>query len=240
MQDAVQAELDKKPVVPEVKPADPIPPVADKPEDQKPEDKPEDKKPDNTEDPKPVELDKKFVPFSRFKDVNDKYNALKKERDDALKNAKPITFENEDEREEHERLKKLWFATKDEGDMTKFQLKEDALRQEEQQILDKTIRKLEKEFDWTDWLPVFNKDDVINRGIENQVFDPQSAYIIMNLPTIINHFVKKEITELRKQPSFAKSNEVKQPDILPKWKLSLNDGSLKNHLSWLISWMIGR
>jgi hypothetical protein len=43
----------------------------------------------------------------------------------------------------------------------------------------------------------------------------------MNLNNIVNHLVKQQLTEIRKQPTFGKSNDIKSPDIAPKEKLDL-------------------
>ena len=238
----VQAEMkgnepaptpEPEPVVEENKPTP-------KPEEKKPEEPSvEDKKPDAKADDVPnVELDKKFVSYARFKDINEKYKALKSEKEESVKNRKPIEMDD-DTKEEAERLRKLGFATKEDQEDQRFQIKQEQLKQEEQAILDKEFNKLERDFDWSDWLPKFSKDDVMNRGIENQVFDPKSAYIVMNLDKIINHFVKKAMVDVKKTPTFGKSNDVRQPDITPKDKSVLKGQTLTKFLTEKIEGMMG-
>ena len=231
--DAINAELAKQgmpvstPAVVEEKPIEENKPIIKQPESKPvvaPEVKPE-SKPEEKDDFKPVELDKKFktVSYERFKDINEKYKALKAEKEDKMKNIKAPTFENDEEKEMHNNFKKMGFVTKDEADLSSIQAREEQIRQEEQMVFDKEVRKLETEFDGTDGLPAFKKEEVVKWGIENQVFDPKSAYIVMNLQTIINHFVKQGLTEAKKLPVFGKNNEVKQPDIAPKGKLNTAD-----------------
>lgn len=162
--DAVNAELGKNTPTPEPvapveeepileenqpnkKPEDKEPPVDDKKEDKAPDPKDKDKSADK--DFKPVKLGEKFVTYERFKDVNEKYKALKQEQEDYLKNRKDPELD-EDQKEERERLKKLGMTTQDEVEQNKFKIKEDQIRQEEQMILDKEFKTLEREFDGSD------------------------------------------------------------------------------------------
>jgi hypothetical protein len=77
---------------------------------------------------------------------------------------------------------------------------------------------------------------VLKRGVDNQVYDPKSAFMIMHFTDIVNHFVAKELKAKGGNPNFAKTNDVKQPDISGKGKkLSTEDGTLKTHLKDVIS-----
>lgn len=249
IQQSVEAELAKQQIAPKVvEPNEPtkevevkatVEPTTDKPEVKPVEDgKPEDAK----DDFKPIEIDKKLNPVSyeRFKEINDKYKVLRDQMKAQREKSPTAEPDNEEDREMKANFKKLWFITAEEQQMTKFQIQEEQLKQEEQQELDKTVRKLEREFDWSDGLPKFAKDDVLTRGMDNQVYDPQSAYIVMNLSAIINHFVKKGITDARKQPTFARSNDIKEPNILPKEELkNLKGNSLTKLLTEKVQMMMG-
>ena len=244
--EAVEAELAKQQQTKEIIPAKVEAPT---PTPEKPIVTPEEPKKDATPAPgdgkddfEPIVPDKKFSPVSyeRFKDVNDKYKKLKDQVAEYEKSKQPNDPDNEEDREMKANFKKLWFITADEQARTKFQIQEEQIKQEEQINLDKQVRKLEREFDGTDWLPKFAREEVIKRGIENQVYDPHSAYLVMNLNQIINHFVKKAVTDARKQPTFARSNEVKEPAMLPKEDIKKLKGQwLTDYLTNAVQAMMG-
>lgn len=174
---------------------------------------------------------KKVVSYDRFKDINDKYKALKEKMDNIVNNKKDPEFEDEDDKEAYNNLKKLWFTNKDDLEIEKLKMEEQRLKEDEKREFNKEIKILENKFDGSDGLPKFSKDDVIKRGMENQVYDPQSAYIIMNLNDIINHFVQKEVKTVSSKPSFAKQNEANMPDNKDDLKnLSERDWSLQQFL----------
>ncbi len=207
----------------------------DKKIDAKKSDKAEDKGDDN------VEIDEKFkvVSYDRFKKLNEKMKTIQAERDELLKNNKTPEFEDEEEKEKYEEFKKMWFQNKGDVELSKLDAKEEAVKEEERKQLDKEIYQLERDFDWKDWLPQFKKDDVLKFWVDNQVYDPKSAYIIMNLNKVINHFVAKELKAKGGNPNFNKANEAKQPDISGKdKKLNTSDWSLKTHLKDVISWLM--
>ena len=225
-------------------PPDPATPPVDTPKDQ-PKDQPKDDKPKDDpkkDDPeKPVDMGKKFktVSYERFKDVNERYKKLKAEKEALIANKKDPEFADEDEKEMHGSFKKMWFQTKEDMELAEIKIKEDQLRDQETVELNKQVAKLETEFDWSDWLPKFTKDEVLKRGMDHQVYDPKSAFIVMNLASIVDYFVKKELKTRGSQPNFAKWSDVREPDITPPEKLSTSDGSLKTHLKKVIEGMLG-
>lgn len=250
IKDSVEAELKKmtpepnpedKPQDPPAEPNDEQPKTSeDAPADAPKGDEPnDDKKPDDwtqpkkkaDEDDKEVEIDDKFkvVSYKRFKEINDKYKKLKEDHQKIVSERK--VPEDEDEKETYDNFKKLWFADKSDIEIEKIKIQEQQLKEEESRELDKQFRTLEKSFDGSDWLPEFKREDVMKRGLDHQVYDPKSAYIIMNLNKIVDHFVKKELKARWSQPSFAKS-EATKPDLsAPKDKqLSDKDWSLQQFL----------
>lgn len=200
------------------------------------EDKSKDEPNDKSDDDGTKKIDiwdkfKKVVSYDRFKDINDKYKALKEKMDTIVNNKKDPEFEDEDDKEAYNNFKKLWFTNKDDLEIEKLKMEEQRLKEEEKREFNKEIKTLENKFDGSDGLPKFSKDDVIKRGMENQVYDPQSAYIIMNLNDIINHFVQKEVKTVSSKPSFAKQNEANMPDNKDDLKnLSERDWSLQQFL----------
>jgi hypothetical protein len=61
----------------------------------------------------------------------------------------------------------------------------------------------------------------------------------MNLPTIINHFVKKAMVDIKKTPTFGKANAIKEPDITPIDKEKLKGAGLQKFLTEKIAQMMG-
>lgn len=217
-------------------------PVIDKPDAEPGDVTDQAKKDDKDNNGTELDIDSKFKPVSykRFKDINEKYKKLKEDYDNAIKNRKEPEFEDEDDKQAYDNFKKMGFADKNDMEIEKIKIQEQQLKEEEQRELSRQITKLEKEFNGSDGLPEFKKDEVLARWLENQVFDPQSAYIIMNLKSIINHFVDKAVKSKSADTNFSKSNETKQPDISGKEKkLSDKDGSLQNHLKSVIQGMLG-
>lgn len=257
IQNAVEAQLakinwtptpDPAPADPQ-KPAEPVTPEEPKKEEPTPEPskqsepaKEPEKKDEPTDGIKPVELDKKFkpVPYERFQDVNEKYKQLQKDFADYKENKSKQEPDDEETIEEKERLKKAGFVSKEELELKEFQDRENQIKQEQQLALDREVKSLEKEFDWSDWLPKFDKEKVLERWANNEVYDPRSAFIVMHLPQIIDHFVKQKIDEFKKTPIVQKPWIVQKPDLKPKDKLSLNDWTLKNHLQNVIEGMLSR
>lgn len=189
---------------------------------------PKDTKPKEGDDPdkgKKVEIDSKLktVPYERFKELNDKYKALNEKREAELTTRKAPEDLSDEEMEERARLKKMGMITADEQTDQKFKMQEEQIREEQDMLMKKEIASLETEFDGTDGLPKFDKEKVIGRGIEQQVFNPRAAYVVMHLPDIIEHYVEKTLSDVKKRPIVGKGADPKSPDIAPKEKLSLND-----------------
>ena len=170
------------------------------------------------------------MPYSRFKELNDKNKALEKQIEE-LKSKPTKTLEWEDQEVYDEMKNKFWFVDRQEASINALEMEQKKVLEEQSKLIEKQISTMEKEFDGSDGLPKFEKKDIIERGIENNIYDPKSAYIMKNLTTIINHFVNEEVSK-RRTPMKAKPQEPEfKEEKIDTSKLSTKDWSLTDFLT---------
>jgi hypothetical protein len=130
-------------------------------------------KPEVNEDDHPV-------PYSRFKEVNDKmktYETRFKEYEDRLtqmgQTNKPVTPEDQQAEAVKQTLKNYGFLSKDEFDKAlnerEQRLREDAQVQQE-------LSRLETRYDGKNGLPKFDRRKVVEFAIDRRIADPEVAY----------------------------------------------------------------
>lgn len=231
----------KDPEPADPKPADPVPAKDPAPKDPAPADP----KKEEGDDKNPyVELDEKMkpVPYSRFKQINEKNQQLQRELDEAKKAKSEKKFEGEDKEVYDEMKWKFWFMNEDDVKIKTIEAQQQELAKEQAKEFERVVDKMEKDFDWSDGLPKFDKKADLEWGIENNIYDPKSAYIMKNLWDIVNFLVKREVEKVKKVPNkpiddgIPKATEEKKIDTS---KLNSNDWSmqsfLKDHIKGLIA-----
>ncbi len=133
-----------------------------------------------------------MVPYSRFKEVNDKLKAeseSKAEYERKLK-AYEAKLQPQDPKlaEVKQVLKELGFVTKEEAEAARKQQEQDA-------ALSQSLSRLEGKYDGKDGLPKFDRQQVVDFAIANGISDPEAAYRQMHFDKIIDWNVKNALSK---------------------------------------------
>jgi len=173
----------------------------------------------------------KYVPYDRFKEVIEKKNSLLDEVNNLKTNKENIDIDPEDE-EVLKQLEKYWFVKKDQLDK---ELKEKELKQiETQQVKEYEwyLNQLEHQYsDMWDGFPKFNKEEVLQFWMENNIYDPQASFLVKNMWEIVDYYVKQEINKQWKAPDFsANSKDIDKSKESMSKNVSFNDNSLKDKI----------
>lgn len=191
------------------------------------EDKEQDKEEDEEEDKNKEDENKKEqvkeeeelkIPRSRLNKEIDKRKSVEKKYEKLLnkieKEKENFSKLSDDEKEEQANLRKLWLDTRlskmedkmeelkeelEEREETIKSLQED-LNKKETEAISKRISELTKQYDWKDWLPKFNIEELIKFSKEKNFFpkDPYELYKYKYSSEIYAKKYKTKTTEVDK------------------------------------------
>lgn len=146
------------------------------------------------------------VPYSRFKEVNDKYRETTKtvteletklRELEAKAQAPAATPEQGNLREQ---LKQAGYLTREEMEAALARRDLEVKQRELDQALESNLKELEKEYPGTDGRPKFSRREVLDFGLKQGIYDPAIAYEVLH---------KKEITNWHIAQAATKSKGVK-------------------------------
>lgn len=127
------------------------------------------------------------VPYSRFKEMNDKVKSLEEKHSkelEAIKEANaPKPEVNPQTEQIKSQLKEMGFVSKEEVDAEMAKSRADSK-------LAQDVTRLEKQYDGSDGRPKFDRDPVIKFAIKKQIGDIEDAYKIMNEKSLIDYAIK--------------------------------------------------
>ena len=221
-------------------PADPAKPVEGEP--AKDPAAPTDGEPAKEQTPE-EKYNLRAVPYERFKDINDKRKTAEEEvvrLNAELKKYKetPLTDEEIAKKEEY---RKMWIPMKEDQIQTEIDSKKQEMNALTQKQFEETVTTLEKTYDGANWLPKFEQKEVLQFSLDNEIYNPEAAYIFMNLPKIINHFVQKEVGKFKNAPATPSTPTPGSPD---EWKkvdlksLKEEDGSMFSYIQNAVKWVM--
>lgn len=203
------------------------PPSDDKPSDDKKDISDQDKKYFNKEDLK------NFVPQARFNKIYARMKEaeaqLASEQESFDKKLKSLSDEDKEYRND---LKKQGFVPEDEKEILAQKKEINKLNKEIVQEIEKDLEEMVVEFNGDNGLPKFEKEAVIQHGLDNNIMNPKVAYKDLYFAEIVDFYVNKAIEEAKKDmiPKFTKGESEKKPEIGKPKDIKLGTSKFKDYM----------
>lgn len=131
--------------------------------------------------------EEKYVPYDRFKEVNEELKTYRQELENLKSQLTPKEQEPEPDSNTlavKEQLRKLGFITREEQEAEMRRKDEDARVEQE-------LTQLEKRLDGSDGRPKFSRQDVIKYALEKQIGDLETAYERLHREKIIDWHIQQ-------------------------------------------------
>lgn len=130
------------------------------------------------------------VPYSRFKEVNDRLRAESESKAEYERKLKEYEAKLQPQDPKLDEVKKVLDQL---GYVTKDSVEADLRKQREDAKLDLELSRLENKLDGKDGLPKFKRQEVIDFAIERGISDPEVAYRTMHFDKIVDWNVKNAL-----------------------------------------------
>lgn len=123
----------------------------------------------------------KYVPYSRFKEINDE---LKQIREELGKQTTPPASADPQAEQVKQTLKQYGFMAKEDVDAELKKLREDT-------ALERRLSSLESNYSGKDGRPKFDRSKVVEFAINHQIADPEVAYKAMHEKELIDWHIRQ-------------------------------------------------
>lgn len=127
------------------------------------------------------------VPYSRFKEVNDRVKQMEAQLE-AINNNAPKPEVNPQAEQIKAQLKEMGFVSKEEVETELRRQKEDA-------VLASELAQLEQRYDGKDGRPKFAREKIVQFALDKQIGDLEAAYKLMNEKALIDHAIKSAVSK---------------------------------------------
>lgn len=148
-----------------------------------------------------AKVGKHFVSYPKYAQTKTRLETLEKEYAE-MKAQKAGQHEDEEAQKAREELKKLGYIPQDEVEEIQKQKDIEKARISEAEAFRESIGALEKKYDGSiAGLPKFEIGQLEGFMKEQNIFNPEGAYILKHLDSYINHMVQQEMKALEKVPA---------------------------------------
>ena len=179
---------------------------------------------------------KHYVAYPKYAKTQDKVRELQTEID-KLKSQKSTWQEDEEALKARDELKKMGFIPQDEVEEIQKQKELELAQKEETEAFKESIKALEEKYDGNiAWLPKFELASLQEFMQNENVYNPEGAYILKNLDAYVSYLVEQEIQSRASVPAPVKPGSTQKPSgqEIDLSKVTIGDDSFRDAISSML------